>query len=100
MAVTCPSCGAERAAEARFCPACGQPAAPACRACGAELPPEARFCPACGAPTAADQPAAGEHKVVTILFADLIGSTGVAERLDAERLGDVMSAYFDAMRDE
>jgi class 3 adenylate cyclase len=100
MAETCATCGAERGVDARFCPACGQPAAELCRACGAELPADARFCPACGAPTVAAPVPVGEHKVVTILFADLIGSTRVAERLDTERLGDVMGEFFAAMREE
>jgi class 3 adenylate cyclase/tetratricopeptide (TPR) repeat protein len=43
---------------------------------------------------------ARERKLVTILFADVTGSTTLGEQLDPERLKDVMSAYFDAMREE
>ncbi len=35
-----------------------------------------------------------------MLFADVTGSTTLGEQLDPERLKDVMSAYFDAMREE
>ncbi len=70
-----------------------------CRNCGAALPEGARFCPACGTPTVA-APAAEERKLVTVLFADVVGFTGLGERLDAESLKEVMDAYFGAMRQE
>ena len=35
---------------------------------------------------------------MTVLFADIAGSTGLAERLDPERMRMVMRTYFDAMR--
>ena len=35
-----------------------------------------------------------------MLFADVTGSTGLGERLDPERLREVMAAYFEAMRGE
>ena len=38
------------------------------------------------------------RKTVTILFADVIGSTQLGERLDPESLRQVMTRYFDAMR--
>jgi len=41
-----------------------------------------------------------ERKLVTILFADVTGSTTLGEQLDPERLRDVMDTYFDAMREE
>ena len=41
-----------------------------------------------------------ERKLVTILFADVAGSTGLADRLDPEPLREVMQRYFDAMREE
>jgi class 3 adenylate cyclase len=41
-----------------------------------------------------------ERKLVTILFADVTGSTALGERLDPERLQEVMAAYFGAMREE
>jgi class 3 adenylate cyclase/tetratricopeptide (TPR) repeat protein len=42
--------------------------------------------------------AAQVRKTVTIVFADLAGSTDVGERLDPEALRDLQTRYFDAMR--
>jgi class 3 adenylate cyclase len=73
-----------------------------CVTCGADLPPDARFCPACGAAVSVREPAvpAQERKLVTALFADVTGSTSLGERLDPERLKDIMNTYFVAMREE
>ena len=38
------------------------------------------------------------RKTVTVLFADISGSTSLGERLDPESLRDIMSRYFDEMR--
>jgi class 3 adenylate cyclase/tetratricopeptide (TPR) repeat protein len=63
-----------------------------CERCGAPLPADARFCPRCGAPVAALT--TEERKVVTVLFADVAGSTELAARLDPERFREVMAAFF------
>lgn len=58
-----------------------------CPACGVESPPVARFCPECGAaltPSAQAFQAIGapdELRPVTALFADVVGSTSLGERL-------------------
>lgn len=97
----CGACSVENPDGARFCVACGVSLAPMCPHCGAELPgPAVRFCPSCGQPVR-EAPAPGqERKLVTVLFADVTGSTGLGERLDPERLREVMEAYFQAMREE
>jgi hypothetical protein len=83
--MTCARCGKANRENARFCDGCGSWLAPRCPACGAEGRPEARFCDACGASLSAKPPAAAEvRKTVTIVFADLIGSTSLQERLDPE----------------
>ena len=56
-----------------------------------------RFCGACGVrlrevPGAA-APEAGERRPVTVLFADLVGSSALAARLDPEDLRDLLLAY-------
>ncbi|HEY7198480.1 MAG TPA: adenylate/guanylate cyclase domain-containing protein, partial [Gaiellaceae bacterium] len=74
---------------------------PVCSHCGQENPEIARFCLACGqALGPATAPPVQERKLVTVLFADVIGSTGLGEQLDAEELEQVMSAWFRAMRSE
>ena len=67
----------------------------ACTVCGLPLPEAARFCPNCGA-AAGPLVATEERKVVTVLFADLVDSTRLAQRLDAERARDVLGRFFDA----
>jgi class 3 adenylate cyclase len=45
----------------------------------------------------ADRGVGEERKVVTILFADVIGSTALGEQLDPERLRALLGVYFAAM---
>ncbi len=71
---------------------------PACDHCGEANPREARLCWSCGRPLARRQ--AGERRIVTVLFVDLVGFTGLAERLDPEDLKRVVGPYFDVVRGE
>ena len=98
---TCAACGTENTPDARFCSACGAPLATLCAECGAPLPADARFCPACGA-SVVDPGAvpSNERKLVTVLFADVTGSTTLGEQLDPEDLRAVFDTYFSAMREE
>ena len=40
-----------------------------------------------------------ERRIVTVLFADLVGFTALSERLDAEDVTIVQDAYFEAVRE-
>ncbi len=71
-----------------------------CERCGTPLPPDARFCPRCGAWVAEEEDAGEERKVVTVLFADIAGSTQLAARLDPERFREVMGAFYQLASDE
>jgi len=73
-----------------------------CAECGHENPPGARFCSNCGAPLAAATPPRGreERKVVTILFADLVGFTSAAERLDPEDVRATLTPYYTQLRND
>ena len=51
----------------------------------------ARFCSACG--TALKRPQREERKVVSVLFADLVGFTSRAEQLDPEDVRAVLAPY-------
>lgn len=64
-----------------------------CASCGNDLRAKARFCDLCGTPVA-PRPATAEHKQVTVLFADVVGSMKLAAALDAERLQEVMNEMF------
>src|SRR2546425_5514612 len=70
-----------------------------CAVCGRPLPDGARFCSNCGTPVG---PLVGteERKVVTVLFADIVDSTGLARRLDPERSREVLGQFFDAAAEE
>jgi class 3 adenylate cyclase len=70
-----------------------------CASCGQENPDGFRFCGACGAPFAAT-PAREERKVVTVLFADLVGFTSRAEQLDPEDVRATLSPYYARLRTE
>jgi adenylate cyclase len=62
----------------------------ACGSCGIELRDDAKFCDGCGAPIApVSKPA--EYKQVTVLFADVVRSMGIAAALDMERLREIMT---------
>src|SRR5262249_32727194 len=107
----CGACGHANPETARFCNACGVPLAARCPGCAADNPPGSRFCNGCGAALAARAepvPSRGEaptrridgreaRKVVTVVFADLIGSTALHERLDAESARNLMERYYGAL---
>ncbi|HTL84705.1 MAG TPA: nuclear transport factor 2 family protein [Acidimicrobiia bacterium] len=70
-----------------------------CGSCGRTNRSGARFCDNCGTPLAdATTSVGGARKVVTILFADLVGSTTIQERADAESVRRMMDQYYAAAR--
>ena len=105
----CHRCGAENVDDRRYCRECGASLRGVCAECGFENEPGARFCGGCGVkvvPSDAAEPGAlqprlprhlaerilssrsalvGERKQVTILFADITGSTAMIEALDPEQ---------------
>ncbi len=105
----CATCAAENQPGAKFCNECGSPLAAGCPNCGATNKPGAKFCNECGTPLGgaaqngqpSSAPAAGsaapvaERKLVTVLFADMVGFTPFAEERDAEEVRDTLSRYFE-----
>ena len=71
-----------------------------CGKCGRENPDDARFCNGCAAPLADAEVAGQERKVVTVLFADLVGFTQRAERMDPEDVQAVLQPYHERLRKE
>src|SRR5262245_5254912 len=98
----CPACGTENRAGRKFCSRCGSALAPRCPSCGATNEPGDAFCGECGAalqPEGAPAPApAAERRLVTVLFADLVGFTPLSEERDAEEVREFLSRYFDTCR--
>lgn len=68
----------------------------ACPSCGEANPGRARFCLACGTRLEAETRAS--RRTVTVLFADLAGSTAIGERLDPESTRALMERLFESMR--
>nr|WP_090343975.1 nuclear transport factor 2 family protein [Mycolicibacterium malmesburyense]CRL75206.1 adenylate/guanylate cyclase family protein [Mycolicibacterium malmesburyense] len=102
---SCASCGTTNEEDARFCEGCGGSLARVCTTCGLEAKPTARFCRGCGTPLgeqvtpASDLAAAAPaRKTVTVMFADLAGSTTFEERVDAETAREVIGGYHDLLR--
>jgi class 3 adenylate cyclase/tetratricopeptide (TPR) repeat protein len=109
MAV-CGSCGRENREGRKFCVGCGRPLAAAleCATCGAPYEPGERFCGDCGTALAATasppvatpppQTAVAERRLVSVLFADLVGFTTLSESRDPEEVRELLSRYFDTCR--
>ncbi len=72
----------------------------ACQSCSRDVAEGFAFCPHCGASLASVEAAGEERKLVTLLFADVTGSTTLAEELDAEEVRELMASYFGLAREE
>src|SRR6266571_83863 len=121
----CPNCQTINPPEARFCLECGRRLV-VCPHCGTVNVPAAKFCIECGTalvskgestepllelvpPTPMPQEAVNteskltppeERRVVTIMFADIIGSTPLADRLDPEDMRAILVGYFNLMTEQ
>jgi class 3 adenylate cyclase len=72
-----------------------------CPSCGYGNQAGAKFCSECGAALAVAGPLAREErKVVTVLFADLVGFTSRAEQMDPEGARAVLAPYYVRLRSE
>src|SRR5215210_7049369 len=111
----CLSCGFENPGGRKFCSRCGSSLALACPACGGGVAAEDRFCGECGAALGAEPALAhgeppgatpgpkprlteAERRLVSVLFADLVGFTTLSEGRDAEEVRNLLSAYFERCR--
>src|SRR5262245_61273910 len=119
----CGRCQHENPAGSSFCLECGARLGLTCRSCGADLPAGAKFCNKCGksvgGPTAGQSLAPspesyspkhlaeriltskaaleGERKQVTVLFADLKGSTELLADRDPEEARKLLDAMLERM---
>src|ERR687892_376223 len=96
MPPECAACGFTNRPGALFCGSCGAQLGRSCPECREVVAPGLAYCTACGAelePDAAVTPNMEERKIVTVLFADLVGFTGRAERLDPEDVRGLLAPY-------
>jgi class 3 adenylate cyclase len=103
----CPECGTENREGRKFCSECGRALAALCPACGTTNEPGDSFCGECGAALKAAAPAvvpvareapASERRLVSVLFADLVGFTTIAEARDSEEARELLSRYSELAR--
>jgi class 3 adenylate cyclase len=94
---TCPRCDASVAPDAKFCANCGQALA---EPSSIDATIQSRLIAAAPAPLITKMRAAritGERKPVTALFADVVGSTTLAEHMDPEDWTAMINEAFDLM---
>ncbi len=105
----CANCSTENRADRRFCSECGSALTMGCPSCGSPYEAGEKFCGACGTPlsaTASERSsgpnpapdavtARTERRLVSILFADLVGFTPFAEERDAEEVRATLDRYFE-----
>ena len=89
----CTGCGTENPPRVKFCSECGGPMGVPCPYCGQRNPADAADCGGCGRSLQAQKTPAAERRQVTVFFADIVGSTKLAESLDPEDLHDLYARY-------
>ncbi len=112
--MNCSSCGTQNESGRKFCLECGTSLAVPCPSCGAANSPGAKFCGECGSATGSSEGASraapgrsgpggptpvSERRVVSVLFADLVGFTTISEARDAEDVRELLGRYFEVSRD-
>jgi len=121
--VECPNCGQQNASDANFCAHCGTALSITCPVCSTVAPAGTKFCSNCGANLQTAEPAEaaesdlarylpgellakmrsaraghamqGERRTVTMLFADIKGSTAAAEQMDPEDWATIVNGAFE-----
>ena len=118
----CSKCGHDNRIGAKFCEECAASLARICASCGTQPSPAAKFCPECGYPLPSSAAASrfgspktytptflaekilaskaaleGERKVVTVLFADLKGSTELLADRDPEEACKLLEPILEHM---
>ncbi len=97
----CPHCAFDNPATAKFCGQCGARLGAPCPSCGTLNLEGFAFCGTCGTKLTSVSPPPPlpreERKVVTVLFADITGSTTLAEGMDPEQMRTIMARFFETM---
>ena len=110
--INCGNCGSENPEGHAFCSSCGHALARPCPSCGTANDPVNRFCFNCGTALTAGAPATsaspspsttppadpvkdgGERRLVSVVFADLVGFTAFSEGRDAEDVRAMLTRYY------
>ena len=109
----CQACGHTNRISAKFCEGCGTPLTIQCTHCEHAIRATAKFCDQCGYTLtqtytprhlsekilASKSAVEGERKQVTVLFADVVGFTALAEQLDPEDVHTLMDGCFERLID-
>src|ERR1700722_389228 len=115
----CSTCQSENAAETSFCTNCGSSLYRVCPQCKHRNIPTARYCVECGSgivptsdirqtdgiqPKRSEIPTFqtardGERKFVTILFADIVDSTRLIEKMEPDEAAGQLFRVLNCMRD-
>lgn len=94
----CSICAAENKAERQFCAACGAALPLACPGCGFANDRDDAFCGGCGRDLGRRNPveaANAERRPVSVMFADLVGYTALAQRIDPEEMHGLLARFFE-----
>jgi class 3 adenylate cyclase/tetratricopeptide (TPR) repeat protein len=105
----CSNCGTQYQPGDRYCRRCGSSLASTCSTCGRPFEAGDIFCGNCGSPlrelteadlgTRAEGTGTGaERRLVSIVFADLVGFTPLSETRDPEEVRELLTRYFDTAR--
>lgn len=89
----CSVCGTENSARVKFCSECGAPTGVPCAQCAYRNARNAEKCGGCGRSLLSTQTPTAERRHLTVFFADIAGSTTLAEKLDPEDLRTLYARY-------
>ncbi len=102
----CSNCGTENEAGRKFCKECATRLTVPCPSCGAANSADAKFCGECATALVAGAAAApsatppvAERRLVSVLFADLVGFTTLAEGRTPRTTRELLTRYFELARD-
>jgi class 3 adenylate cyclase/tetratricopeptide (TPR) repeat protein len=114
--LNCSNCGTENPPGSKFCIECAARLSAECPSCGHANLPTAKFCAECATPLGRPGPAqsdragsdagtrvtiepVAERRLVSVLFADLVGFTALSADRDPEETRELLTRYFDLSRE-
>jgi class 3 adenylate cyclase/predicted ATPase len=89
----CSRCGEPNTGDLPSCSNCGEDLRTRCSRCGWSVAAIDRFCAHCGIRLERSESSRGERRNITVLFADLVSSTSLAQGLDPEDFHTVVREY-------